>query len=181
MSLPIDVVLKNFGIPSDAKEIVAMNYPFDWENTSEVLIDAEKKLSSLDFPIKVQKRLMNIITEALDNVCRHGLKSHENKLSSFTCRIHDGKVYMATRNLISSTEIKFLVDMIEQINNSNEEEITKNYKSQLKHGKLDNEGNAGLGFFQMARKSTEPIRYNFSSNDIDNAFFTYLITVDTNK
>jgi hypothetical protein len=175
------VVLQNFGIPSEAKEIVAMHYPFDWDNTSEVLLDTEKKLNELAFPIKVQKQLINIITEALDNVCRHGLKSDENKLSSFSCRILDGVVYMATRNLISSTEIKFLVDMIEQINNSNEEEITKSYKSQLKNGKLDNKGNAGLGFFQMARKSTEPIRYNFSSNDIDNAFFTYLISVDTNK
>ena len=128
MPLPIEVVLQDFGIPAEAKEIVAMHYPFDWENTSQVLLEAERKLEDLDFPIKVQKRLMNIITEALDNVCRHGFQSDENKLSSFTCRIFDGVVYMGTRNMISTVEIKFLVDMIEKINQSDEEEITKNYK-----------------------------------------------------
>jgi hypothetical protein len=181
MSLPIDVVLQNFGIPDDAVSVVSLNHPFNWENTTDLLLDLEEKLKNLDLPLKIQKKLSKIVTEAVDNVCRHGLKAEDNKLSSFTCKMHDNVVYMATRNLVSSTEIKKLVDMIEEINNSDLEEINLNFRAQLKHGKMDRMGNAGLGFYQMARKSTSPIRYNFSSNDIDNAYFTYLITVDTKQ
>lgn len=180
MKSPIELVLQNLGLSPEAEEIVSLHEPFDWDITSDLLIDLEERFKAFNLSIKVQKKLFKIIAEALDNVCKHSKKSEVYKLSCFSCKIHDGVMFMATRNLISINEIKDLVEMIEDINNSNIEEINSNYRKRLKDGTLDTKGNAGLGFYEMARKSNEPIRFNFSSNDSESAFFTYVIVVDTN-
>lgn len=181
MESPIELVLQNLGLSPKAEEIVSLHEPFNWDITSDLLLGLEERFKSLSLPLKVQKKLFKIIAEALDNVCKHSKKSEIYKLSCFSCKIHDGIMFMATRNLISIKEINSLVEMIEDINNSDIEQINSNYRKRLKDGTLDTKGNAGLGFYEMARKSKEPIRFNFSSNDSESAFFTYVIVVDTNQ
>jgi hypothetical protein len=60
---------------------------------------------------------------------------------------------------VPNSEVGPLINTIQELNFANQEELTKLYKDQLKHGKLSREGDAGLGLIEIARKSTENIKF----------------------
>ena len=67
---------------------------------------------------------------------------------------------------------------MQKLNLSNQEELNQLYRNQLKNGKLNAEGDAGLGLIEIARKSTENIRFTVEYYDVMNAYFTFLITLN---
>lgn len=178
MTLPILNVLENLGVPRMASEILVLNEPFDWTKTSQILEDIENELSS-DIDLGKRKKIIKVVAEALDNVCKHSSKYPNLQVSSFLCHIDDQeKLYISTRNLVQNVEVGKLILSIQQLNLSNQDELNELYRNQLKHGKLNNEGDAGLGLIEIARKSTDKIRYTSEYYDVKNSYFTFLITIN---
>lgn len=180
MSLPIFKLMENFGVPTDAVELVTINEPFDWNNTSAAILEIEDRVEEMHVSLKSKKQINKIVTEILDNVCRHAAEEgNTSLLSCFTCKIKEDKIYVATRNIIQNKDVASILKMIEGLNMSNKEELNEQYRNKLKNGKLDGEGNAGLGFLEIARRTNDMIRFNFESNGIQDSFFTLCITIDT--
>lgn len=182
MSLPILNVLENLGVPSVASEVLILNEPFDWSNTNSVISQIEDRMIARNIELVAKKKILKIVTEALDNVCKHAVKYPSQHVSSFICHLDlNSRLYISTRNLVPNTEVGPLINTIQELNFANQEELTKLYKDQLKHGKLSTEGDAGLGLIEIARKSTENIKFTVEYHDIETSNFTFLITVDLKK
>lgn len=178
MSLPIFKLMENFGVPKDAKELITLNEPFDWNNTGEAILELESHVDELNITTKSKKQINKIVTETLDNVCRHAIQG-ESKLSCFSCKIHDNKIFVATRNLIQNNQVGQILMMIEDLNSSDKDELNERYRHQLKNGKLDDGGNAGLGFLEIARRTNDMIRFNFESNEVKDSYFTLFLVIET--
>ena len=88
---------------------------------------------------------------------------------------------MATRNLIPNKIKNQLIEMIEDLNASSKEELNDRFRKQLKFGKLDEEGNAGLGLLEIARKTNEKIKFNFEDRSEKSSFFTLFIMINTTQ
>jgi hypothetical protein len=182
MSLPILNLLENLGVPRVASEILVLNEPFDWTNTSKMIDQIDQKLNVDSIDISSKKKIMKIVTEALDNVCKHSINSKSQHVSSFICYLDPkNKLYFSTRNLVPNLQVGALINTIQELNFSNRDELNKLYKEQLKNGKLTDEGDAGLGLIEIARKSTENIKFSAEYYDIETSNFTFLITVDLKK
>lgn len=182
MSLPILNVLENLGVPSIASEVLILNEPFDWSNTNEIISQIEERLTSNSIELNAKKKILKIVTEALDNVCKHAMKYPTQHVSSFICHLDSSnKLYISTRNLVPSLQVGTLIATIQELNLSNQDELNQLYKDQLKNGKLTNEGFAGLGLIEIARKSTDNIKFTVEYHDIETSNFTFLITVDIKK
>ena len=182
MSLELENLVKNFEINSLSEELITLTAPFDWSSTSEVILKLQKRVDQLDITLKAKKYIAKIITESLDNVCRHVLKNIEySDLSSFTCVLNDDKLYVATRNLIPNKIKNQLIEMIEDLNASSKEDLNDRFRKQLKFGKLDEEGNAGLGLLEIARKTNEKIKFNFEDRSEKSSFFTLFIIINTTQ
>ncbi|NDF60650.1 MAG: hypothetical protein EB100_06170 [Crocinitomicaceae bacterium] len=182
MSLPILNVLENLGVPSVASEVLILNEPFDWSNTNEIISQIEDRLTFRTVDLTAKKKILKIVTEALDNVCKHAMSYPSQHVSSFICHLDmNDKLYISTRNLVPSLQVGTLIATIQDLNFSNQEELNQLYKDQLKHGKLSNEGDAGLGLIEIARKSTDNIKFTVEYHDIETSNFTFLITVDLKK
>lgn len=179
MTLPILNVLENLGVPRLASEVLVLNEPFDWSKTNDLIIQVEKTLNFTDFDLGKRKKIIKVVTEALDNVCKHASIYPTQQISSFICHLgEDDKLYISTRNLIPNDQIGKVITMTQNLNQSNQEELNKLYRDQLKHGKLSSEGDAGLGLIEIARKSTENIRFTAEYFDVTNAYLTLLITIN---
>jgi hypothetical protein len=182
MSINIDFLVKSFDLPIDAEVLITLDAPFDWSSTSEVILKLEKRIGELEISTKGKKYIAKIITESIDNVCRHVLKKKElNQLSSFICALFEDKLYISTRNLIDKEAEIHLIEIIDTLNSLSKEDLDQRFRNQLKHGHLDNEGNAGLGLLEITRKGNEKIKYHFEKHTDDLSFFTLFITVNTSK
>jgi hypothetical protein len=159
-----------------------LNEPFDWSNTNEIISQIEERLTSNSIELNAKKKILKIVTEALDNVCKHAMKYPTQHVSSFICHLDSSnKLYISTRNLVPSLQVGTLIATIQELNLSNQDELNQLYKDQLKNGKLTNEGFAGLGLIEIARKSTDNIKFTVEYHDIETSNFTFLITVDIKK
>jgi hypothetical protein len=182
MSLPILNVLENLGIPSIASEVLILNEPFDWSNTNSVINQIDDRLTARNIELVAKKKILKIVTEALDNVCKHSVKYPTQHVSSFLCHLDmTNRLYISTRNLVPNLEVGNLINTIQDLNYSNQDQLNKLYKEQLKNGKLSADGDAGLGLIEIARKSNEHIKFTVEYHDIETSNFTFLITVDLNN
>ena len=182
MSIPLHHLLEKFGVPASAEELVTLNAPFDWTNTADAILELETKIDGLEITTKAKKYIAKIVTESLDNVCRHASFNVESTpVSSFTSYLADAKLFVLTRNLIPSSIENRLVSTIENLNLSSKEDLDEQFRHQLKHGKLSDEGNAGLGLLEIARKTTDKIKFDFEKNDDSTSFFTLFVTVNSKE
>ncbi len=182
MSIPFHNLLEKFGVPAAAEELVTLNAPFDWANTANAILELENKIDGLEITKKAKKYIAKIVTESLDNVCRHAsLNIESTPISSFSSYLADAKLFVLTRNLIPTSIENQLVSTIESLNLSSKEDLNEQFRYRLKHGKLSDEGNAGLGLLEIARKTTDKIKFDFEKNDNSTSFFTLFVTVNSKE
>ena len=55
------------------------------------------------------------------------------------------------------------------------------YKKQIKEGKISEKGGAGLGLIDIARKTEEPLEYQFLQLDQDTFFFILKVEINAKK
>ena len=66
-----------------------------------------------------------------------------------------------------------LVQRIDLLNAMDELELKQAYKKTLREGSFSDKGGAGLGLIEIARKSTEKLRYDFDDTGEGRYFFTF--------
>lgn len=87
--------------------------------------------------------------------------------------------YMVTSgNLITQESAVGLEAKCHLVSTMNKEDLKQLYISQRKKDPDPDSKGAGLGFIDIARKSSRPIQYHFAPVDADHAFFSLSATVD---
>ncbi len=87
--------------------------------------------------------------------------------------------FIITSNRISKEKRPALEAALDQVNNATKDELKQMYKTQIKEGTISSRGGAGLGLIDIARKTDEPIDYQFLPLE-ENAFF-FLLKVEINS
>ena len=88
-----------------------------------------------------------------------------------------GKYYVSSANMMKLSDEKKLIFVLEKINAMDNDTLRSYYKELRRSGLNSHEHGAGLGFLEMAKKSSEPFEYNITSLDSENAFFEIKVTV----
>ena len=74
-----------------------------------------------------------------------------------------------------------LESALNTVNNASQEELKEMYKKQIKEGKISEKGGAGLGLIDIARKTEEPLEYQFLQLDQDTFFFILKVEINAKK
>ncbi|PCI25320.1 MAG: hypothetical protein COB67_10795 [SAR324 cluster bacterium] len=85
----------------------------------------------------------------------------------------DGEYFVVCGNQIKNTRIKGLESKLKKIQSMNREELKAYYKEQRKLGPDADSKGAGLGFIEMARKSSRPIEFYFQTIDEEHSYFSF--------
>ena len=80
--------------------------------------------------------------------------------------------YVLSGNMIKTKKVKHLKEKLEIIQKMDKVELKKYYKEQRKKGPDETSKGAGLGFIEMARKSSEKIQFEFKTIDENMSFFS---------
>lgn len=118
----------------------------------------------------MRKRVYHILNECLQNVKHHAADDSATKIEVTENSIH-------TSNTIHNNDVNRVKEMLDKVNRLDRDELDELYKQTLVIGKFSEQGTAGLGFIEMARKSGVRLNYQFNRVDDKYSIFDLSITL----
>jgi len=133
----------------------------------------------------VQRRVYHVMVETLQNMNKHSdeLREGEGGVGGglFIIGKKNDTYYVITSNKVAREHKENLESALNTVNNASPEELKEMYKKQIKEGKISEKGGAGLGLIDIARKTEEPLEYQFLQLDQDTFFFILKVEINAKK
>jgi hypothetical protein len=164
-----------FNIFQNDKLCFIYNGTFNDSITDKVIALSEQNVNRYDELTRLRKKVSFLIVECFQNVVRHGeaLVDPSNPRGFFTARYDGYSNHISAVNLIHSDNIPELEKLLKSINTLNSESLRNLYRKMLAEPEMTGRG-AGLGLIEMARKSGEPLSYDFEEmqDDLSNFYLS---------
>ncbi|MDX2191243.1 MAG: SiaB family protein kinase [Bacteroidota bacterium] len=158
---------------------------FTQEITKSVLSMAEKNLETTNEEISIKKKVFNVMVECLQNICKHseefGSENDDFNTAIFMIGKEDSEYTITSGNIIYNDRIDGLKNKLDQINSLDKEGLKELFKTVLSSTELSDKGGAGLGFIDMARKSSNKLAYDFYKINDNISFFSLQSRISRNK
>ncbi|WP_218838250.1 SiaB family protein kinase [Bacillus sp. FJAT-45350] len=94
-----------------------------------------------------------------------------------TIGIENETNYIHSGNLILNKDVNNLVEKVEALQKLNKDDLKKLFKEKRKESLILEEGSAGLGLIEIARKASSPLNYSITRIDDQFSFFTLKVLV----
>jgi len=119
----------------------------------------------------IKRKVFNVMVECLQNIVKHADDTEENHSAVFMIGKHENEYLIVSGNPIEKENIDKLKGKLEQINGLDKDGLKALYKDIIKNTEISDKGGAGLGFVDMARKSGQPLEFDFLDMDDKHSFF----------
>lgn len=147
------------------------------------------KLESEEVDIRTTRSIFAVFVEQMQNIIRYSARRASSEdgrrlnESGAHCRygiLTIGQVgddfIIHSGNLIVAADVPVMRARLTDLQNKSPEELKIAYKSQLRNVRELDEG-AGVGFMEIARRTSRPIEFEFEEVDDENTFFAIKATI----
>ena len=155
----------------DSDVLMIYKGDFGKDSIMPIIQIIEEKVKG-DNELTASKGFFLILVELLQNVSRHN-PSTISKDGIFMITEDKDGYWTSVGNLVDEPTKDLLVQRIDLLNAMDELELKQAYKKTLREGSFSDKGGAGLGLIEIARKSTEKLRYDFDDTGEGRYFFTF--------
>jgi Family of unknown function (DUF6272) len=145
----------------------------------------KQKLAIDDMDTKTARSVFAVFVEQMQNIIRYSaeLDSPETEAGSETATARELRYGVMTvgrggdrfivkaGNLVDKADVEPLRTRLEQIRTADKDELKALYKETLKAEAREGSKGAGVGFIEIARRSSKPIEFDFTDVDERFAFF----------
>jgi hypothetical protein len=138
----------------------------------------ENKLNQTDTDNSLKTKVFCVMVECLQNITQHSEKEQHKKASMFMIGQSDKGYQIYSGNVIKSAEVKELEEKILKINTLSGDELKEFYKYWMNTESSSQENGFGLGLIDIARKTGNPLEFDFNPIDNDHSFFSLKTLVD---
>jgi hypothetical protein len=119
-----------------------------------------------------KKKIFHILVELLQNISRHCVKVGDKKEGIFMIGKSDNYFVINTGNLIANDAVDQLKERINHINSLNGKELKELYLNKLRDRNMPNNGGAGIGLIDIARRLISPLNYSIQKIDENKSFLS---------
>ncbi|MCU0433396.1 MAG: SiaB family protein kinase [Bacteroidia bacterium] len=159
---------------------------FSQEITRSVLNLTEKSFEMNNLDPGLRKKVVNVMIESLQNICKHQYTVSEAGKDGFIPAVfmigkRNGNYVIITGNMVHKQAESILTAKIDKINSFDKEGLKQYYKESRLAAKLSDVGGAGLGLIDMARKSGNSLIYRFDEAEDQTLFYTLLVEISAQK
>lgn len=157
---------------------------FSHEITKMFTSMAESDMEKNSEERSVQRRVYHVMVETLQNMNKHSDDLKDDARvggGMFIIGKKNDVYYVITSNKVKREHKENLETALNTVNNATLEELKDMYKKQIKEGRISEKGGAGLGLIDIARKTEEPLEYQFLQLDQDNFFFILKVEINAKK
>lgn len=129
----------------------------------------------------VTMKVFSIFVEQVQNVINYS-DEREPEVSDMAFGIivvgkEDESFFIYCGNRIKKENVEKLKTNLEELSKMDKAELKEFYKKKRKEGSDEQSKGAGIGFIEMARKSTKPLEFSFENISSTHSFFTIKIVV----
>ena len=137
----------------------------------------EKKLSISEISINIKSKIFNVMVGCLQNISNQVVKNKYAELSMFTIGLRDSSYQVFSGNAILKSNIPELETRLHKINEMSKDELKGFYKFWLQSRNLSDSDTFGMGLIDIARKTGNPLDYDFEDIDNDYSYFSLRTTI----
>jgi len=157
-----------------------------WECSIKGIAEMVKtSLSNDDLPINASKSIFSVFIEQVTNLLMYSAekKSYgqagDEASAGMLLLGHKGTTYFVqTGNAIKKESVELIRGRIDHLNSLDKQELRQYYKETLRGENLNPESKgAGLGFIEIARRTTAPIQYKFEPYDENLSYFSMYVEI----
>jgi hypothetical protein len=144
---------------------------------------AERNLDSSGEESNIKRKVFNIMVEALQNIVKHSSEANAqagnlvSQSAIFMIGKQPNQYSIMTGNPIKKSATAALKKNLDDLNQLDKDGLKEMYKEVIKNTQISEKGGAGLGFVDMARKSGEPLQFDFPEIDAEYNFFCLKVNV----
>lgn len=173
--------LKNTNTHAEIKDlmnqnniIMVYNGVFSQDVIKSILKCVEQELADQGVEELLKRKIFNVMVEMLQNVTKHQMEIASSELKPiFLMSDEAGQYGLITGNFIAIDKIDKLKSQIDKINQLDAAGLKALYKEARLNSRISDVGGAGLGFIDMARKTGNPLEYDFVTiNHTNYQYFT---------
>lgn len=164
--------------------LICFNGPFTHGVIEELGKAIKRYLESEELEKGVLMDVFSVYIELTQN-----MKNYAEKNAGVTCDVQplgygtmaiakvNSKYCISSGNIIKWEHMEMLRDRLEAIIPLDKKALRAVYKEQLRKELAPGQTSAGLGFLDMARKATEPLKYTFKKIDDHCGFFSLNVLI----
>ena len=170
-----------------ASEIASSGFPliYKGEMNHQIMRSfafmANRKISDMDVPTSIRKRVFHIMIECLQNITKHSddYDEKERQIGNglFVVGREKDSFFIVTGNLIRNDKMAPLEERLISLNNASPTDLKSLFLQQMIGGELTEKGGAGLGLIDIARKSKRKLYYHFVPYENNRHFFILAVTI----
>lgn len=177
----IEIALKFHKIMRSNNLLLVYEGEFSQEVVLNVLSMAEGNIKDNINLVRIRKNVFNIITEILQNVCKHADELNpDDKVSGLFVIAEDppNNYIVTSGNLIMNDKIEPLRSRINKINSLDTDGLNSFYDKEITQDEnISYKGGARLGLIDLALKSCQKLEYNFIPINKNISFYSLQVSV----
>lgn len=120
----------------------------------------------------VVEQSQNIIHYSAEKAKKFPYEEQDLSTGMIAVGYEEGEYFVTCGNLVENSEVQRLAQMLDQLGEMDKGQLKEFYKLQRRKDPDQRSKGAGLGFIEMARKASRPIRYEFEPVDEKYTFFS---------
>lgn len=144
------------------------------------------ELEQLSLP--TSQAIFSVFVEQMNNMLMYSAEKVKDFTSTENKQTYSSGIFilsstqkqycLQTGNVIKNQHITLIQERIDYLNTLDKTELRKYYKERIKadDDNLESKG-AGIGLIEIAKRSSEKIKYAFEPYDDDRSFFTMHVTI----
>jgi hypothetical protein len=155
-----------------------------YDTIGNLINELKGKVVFLGIQTNVYKKILLVMIESLENIMKHSFDGAkvagiDKKFEPcFSIQKANAKYVLVSSNLIEKTNIPRLEDRLTNLNMLDNHGLKELYKLTITDGQFSHKGGAGLGFIEIAKISSNKIRYSFKSVNPVLSYFKFTVTIE---
>ncbi len=119
------------------------------------------------------EQIHNILHYSSEKIPEDGNVDDELRFGIVLVGRNGRNFYVRCGNFVSKSRVKPLSELLERLQGLDKDQLKALYKERRRSAEPDDDSKgAGLGFIEMARKASEPLKFGFTAVDDDRSFFS---------
>ncbi len=121
---------------------------------------------------KKKNRILTVFVEMAQNVAHYSIERDEKSgIGILVLRRKAHNWELNCGNAIQASRVGYLKDRLEDTKRLSQEELKQRYNEQIRSDRPEESKGAGLGFYEIARKSDLPLVFQFEEGENGDVFF----------
>ena len=155
--------------------------PLSQDILKDIVKNIEIKREILKTDPPTLRKLITVIIELTQNIMSYSMDSAQFKTARGTGSVGNGFLALGQKNngffvtcgnKVSKHQVPILKDKLSYLQKLSPEEIKEHYIAQLNRAPDDPDQIGGLGFIEMAKRTSKPIQFKFDPVDDENHYIS---------